>query len=215
MSGGDEQRVRALYDGRADGYAEFAAARTGYPAHVARFLEAHARPGGRVLDVGCGPGNLTAHLDGAVAVSGLDLSPRMIALARRARPAGTWEVGSFHRPFPPALAPPFDAVLMIGSFEFCEDLPGVIGRLAGAARPGGALLLGITERADDEPPALELPAPDVEGRPLAVQRFTPGEMQAAFSGAALEPIRCEHVHGWTHAAGAAVTYALWVLRKPR
>lgn len=42
------------------------------------------RPGGSILDVGCGPGALSASLQAAGAnVTGLDRSSRMIALARR------------------------------------------------------------------------------------------------------------------------------------
>ena len=45
---------------------------------------------GPVLDVGCGPGTVTAHLaELGVDVSGVDLSPRMVAHARRRHPALT------------------------------------------------------------------------------------------------------------------------------
>jgi SAM-dependent methyltransferase len=50
---------------------------------------------GPVLDVGCGPGTVTAHLAGlGVDVSGVDLSPRMIAHARRLHPALRFTVAS-------------------------------------------------------------------------------------------------------------------------
>ncbi|GAA4064866.1 class I SAM-dependent DNA methyltransferase [Nonomuraea soli] len=50
---------------------------------------------GAVLDVGAGPGGVTAYLHGLGAdVSGLDLSPRMVELARRAHPGVRFEVGS-------------------------------------------------------------------------------------------------------------------------
>jgi len=50
---------------------------------------------GPVADVGCGPGLVTAHLHTlGLSVFGVDLSPEMIAVARRAHPEVRFEVGS-------------------------------------------------------------------------------------------------------------------------
>ncbi|WP_240431205.1 class I SAM-dependent methyltransferase [Mycobacterium kyogaense] len=52
-------------------------------------------PIGPVLDVGCGPGTVTAYLaERGIEVSGVDLSPRMIDHARRLHPQCTFTVGS-------------------------------------------------------------------------------------------------------------------------
>lgn len=211
MDGADEQGIAAFFDAHAERYVAGAAPSIGYGAYVADFLEEHARPGRRVLDVACGPGNLTAHLDPAVAVAGLDVSPEMIALARRARPGGSWHVGSFHAPLPAALGPPFDVVLMMGAFEFCMDLPGVVARLAAAARPGGALLLGIPERREAAAARHALSAPGAPGDVIEIRLFTLEEMLAAFRGAGLTPSRCVHLCGWTHRDGMEVPYAVWEL----
>ena len=50
---------------------------------------------GPVADVGCGPGLVTAHLHAlGLGVFGVDLSPEMIAVARRTHPEVRFEVGS-------------------------------------------------------------------------------------------------------------------------
>lgn len=58
----------------------------------------------RTLDIACGTGFLTVHLPGEV--TGIDQSPRMIEIAARRVPAGTFEVGD-------ALALPYPT----GSFD--------------------------------------------------------------------------------------------------
>ncbi|MGW4848298.1 class I SAM-dependent methyltransferase [Nocardia brasiliensis] len=50
---------------------------------------------GPVADVGCGPGEVTAHLhELGVDAFGIDLSPAMIDVARRDHPGLRFEVGS-------------------------------------------------------------------------------------------------------------------------
>lgn len=50
--------------------------------------EVRASGGGPVADVGCGPGEVTAHLNElGVDAFGIDLSPEMVAVARRDHPA--------------------------------------------------------------------------------------------------------------------------------
>jgi SAM-dependent methyltransferase len=52
---------------------------------------------GTVLDVGCGPGHLTAHLCSlGVDATGIDLVPEFIDHACAAYPDGRYEVGSMH-----------------------------------------------------------------------------------------------------------------------
>lgn len=51
--------------------------------------------GGRVVDAGCGPGQITAHLHGlGLEVSGVDLSPGMVEQARTNFPELDFQVGS-------------------------------------------------------------------------------------------------------------------------
>jgi SAM-dependent methyltransferase len=94
----DLELVRASYDRVADTYVELdlgeLASRPWLRAALAAFAEAVGGLG-PVLDVGCGPGTVTAHLAGlGIDVSGVDLSPRMVGHARRRYPELRFEVAS-------------------------------------------------------------------------------------------------------------------------
>jgi SAM-dependent methyltransferase len=92
--------TRASYDAVAAEYGEhFREDLAGRPwdrAVLAVFAElVRTRSPGSVADVGCGPGRATAHLHGlGVDVFGVDLSPGMLAVARRDHPYLRFAVGS-------------------------------------------------------------------------------------------------------------------------
>jgi ubiquinone/menaquinone biosynthesis C-methylase UbiE len=109
---------------------------------IARLVNAAGvDPGDRVLDVGCGTGNaaLTARRSGADVV-GLDLSPRMLDLAREgATLAGyrdlQWVEGDAEGlPFGDGA---FDAVISNFGHVFAPDSPAAGRELCRVARPGG------------------------------------------------------------------------------
>jgi SAM-dependent methyltransferase len=96
---------------------------------------------GPVGDLGCGPGRLTGHLASlGLDVFGVDLSPGMVDVARRAHPGLRFEVGSL-------------AALDLGDGSLAgavawyslihtppERLPAVVADLARVLAPGGRLL---------------------------------------------------------------------------
>lgn len=94
----DDVRVtRAAYDEMAEIYAEHAANIMARKPFDRAMLDvfAEATPAGPVVEIGCGPGRIAAYLaDRGLDISGIDLSPRMIELARAAYPALRFEVGS-------------------------------------------------------------------------------------------------------------------------
>ena len=99
-------------------------------------------PMGPVLDVGCGPGTVTAYLAGrGLDVAGVDLSPRMIELARQRYPGCTFSVGSSTELDLPAGS--LAGVLGWWSlFNLPRDvLPEVLATMSRSLMPGGHLIV--------------------------------------------------------------------------
>jgi uncharacterized protein YceH (UPF0502 family) len=99
-----------------------------------------------VADVGCGPGQITAHLRTAgAAVTGIDLAPGMVEEARRRFPDIPFEVGDL-RSLPPrgwaAITSWYSLVHLSPS-----ELPEAIASMVRALRPGGWLGFAVHEGA--------------------------------------------------------------------
>jgi trans-aconitate methyltransferase len=104
-----------------------------YGANLLELLD--PRPGERILDVGCGTGQLTADIarSGAHA-TGLDQSPEMLAEARKNFPALTFieaDAASFQ------FDEPFDAVFSNAALHWVKDAEGAARSIARVLRPGG------------------------------------------------------------------------------
>ena len=99
--------TRASYNAVATDYAErFRGEMAAKPldrALLAGFVDlVRAAGGGPVADVGCGTGRITAYLhELGLAISGVDLSPGMLAVARRTHPGLRFDEGSILPPAPP------------------------------------------------------------------------------------------------------------------
>jgi SAM-dependent methyltransferase len=143
----DTSELRAGYDQVAADYAaKFFRELDRKPADRA-LLDAFAadcpRPA-RVLDVGCGPGHVGRYLAGlGLEVTGIDLSPAMIALAQKLNP----EIG-----FPTAdmRAFPSDTASAAGIVAFYSvihiprpDVPQVLAEFHRVLAPNGRLLLAV------------------------------------------------------------------------
>lgn len=140
--------TRASYDRVAEDYAERVrgelAAKPLERALLAVFAELVKTDGlGPVADVGCGTGRVTAHLHAeGVDIFGIDLSPGMLAVARRGHPELRFEVGSML-----ALDLPdseLGGVLAWYSTVHVPDdrLPDAFAEFHRVLAPGGHLLLG-------------------------------------------------------------------------
>ena len=141
--------TRTSYDADASGYAEeVRGLLDGSPylrSSLALFAElVRDAGGGPVADVGCGPGYVTRHLrDLGVDAFGIDLSPEMIAIARRDYPDLRFEVGTMTDL---DLADgSVTGVLAFWSVIHVPDhsVPDVFGQFRRVLRPGGPLLVGF------------------------------------------------------------------------
>ncbi len=149
------ESIRTMFDRLAQGYDRFnRLSSLGLDALWRKKALEPIRPGMRVLDIGCGTGDLAlgalARIEGRGEVVGLDFSEPMLRVAeakhRRNGPAGPirWELrGAEEIPFE---STPFDAAV---SGFVLRNLRGIDGILAGvyrALRPGGVLsFVDLTE----------------------------------------------------------------------
>ncbi|MFE7316006.1 class I SAM-dependent methyltransferase [Streptomyces sp. NPDC057555] len=139
--------VRESYDTVAGAYAELVKKPAELDplsrATLAAFAEVVRRSErGPVADLGCGPGYLTAHLaELGLSAFGVDLSPKMVELARRAHPGLDFAVGSMT-----ALALPDDGLGGILAYYSThhtppDSLPVVYAEFHRTLAPGGHLML--------------------------------------------------------------------------
>ena len=146
--------TRASYDAMAEDYAEWVRgeldARPLERALLAAFAElVRAGGGGLVADVGCGTGRVTAYLHGlGLDVSGIDLSPGMLAVARKAHPELRFQEGSML-----ALDLPDASVAGVLAWYSIihvprELLPDAFAEFRRVLAPGGHLLLGFQAGSD-------------------------------------------------------------------
>jgi SAM-dependent methyltransferase len=146
---GHEEQVRALFDSKAAGWpGKYAAG--GPLAGRLSLLTAAARelvvPGGELLDLGCGSGELARELAArGYRVTGCDIAPEMLRAAARAgrgHPVRWLELQPGWRELPFA-AGSLDAVVASSVLEYVRDPAGVLAECARVLRPGGALLCTV------------------------------------------------------------------------
>ena len=151
LAGGADQRdarVRSSYDTIAADYADHLVGElAGLPFETWLLdrVAGHAS-GGPVVEVGSGPGHVTAYLaDSGAEATGIDLSPAMVDEARRRFPDGSYEVGNLGRLSAPAAGPGWAAVLGWYSLIHlaASELPAAVEALARPLAPGGWLVLAL------------------------------------------------------------------------
>lgn len=105
--------------------------------------------GGRVADLGCGPGHVSAHLaELGLAVFGIDASPAMVRLARQAYPGLRFDVGSM------AALDIADGALsgVLSRWSIIhtppQELPVILAEFHRVLAPDGHLLIGFSATDD-------------------------------------------------------------------
>ena len=136
-----------MFDVAADAYGRFMG-RYSDPLASLFAERAHVRSGQRVLDVGCGPGALTAELvrllgDGGV--SAIDPSPSFVTAAQTRFPAVDVRQGSAeHLPYDDAT---FDATLAQLVVQFMADPRTGLAEMRRVTRPGGVVAACVWDHA--------------------------------------------------------------------
>jgi uncharacterized protein len=144
-----DQRVRSSYDAVATAYADHLVdeliGQQPFETWLLDRVAAHA-DGGPVVEVGCGPGHVTAYLAEAGAdASGIDLSPGMVAEAQARFPEGSYEVGDLRRLMRPTYGAGWAAVLAWYSLIHlaASELPDALAALTRPLLPGGWLVVAL------------------------------------------------------------------------
>lgn len=141
---------------------------------VGAFLRARlVPPGGRVLDVGCGPGHYCGHFAGAGAEAvGIDLDEEMIGAARKRYPAARFETLDMTRL--DRLEGPFDLAFCIGNVASHVDEPtfrDVLTQIHRLLRPGGAWVVQVVNWDRFlELPSFAFPPRELPGNDLSFRR---------------------------------------------
>jgi 2-polyprenyl-3-methyl-5-hydroxy-6-metoxy-1,4-benzoquinol methylase len=109
---------------------------------INRFLETHAGPGQRVIDVGCGLGDVLAGLSGDFQLFGMDYAKsNVVAATRRLGQRAVIKQGSIYEiPFDSGA---FDVALCLEVLEHIEDDARGVRDIARVLKPGGFLIAAV------------------------------------------------------------------------
>jgi SAM-dependent methyltransferase len=139
----------AAYDAHAAAYAEGTAAVEPVVDEQARAFAAAVGPGGRVLEIGSGPGRDAATLESeGLSVRRTDITPGFVELLRSlGHEADVLDPLTDDLVDPARPGTPYDGVWASACLLHVDraDLPVLLARLAAATRPGGMLALSLKE----------------------------------------------------------------------
>ncbi|MEV1068311.1 methyltransferase domain-containing protein [Streptomyces sp. NPDC050263] len=167
--------------------------------------------GGRVIDLGCGPGRVTGYLAAlGLSVSGLDLSKSMLAIARRENPGIRFEQGSMLKLDGHADGSLDGVVCWYSSIHTpVGELPGLFAEFLRVLAPGGHLLMGF--QVGDVPRRHDRPW----GHPVALdfERRRPERMIELLTAAGFAE-QSRTVREANTERGETTPHAFLILRKP-
>ena len=192
-------------------------------------VESGGASAGPVLDLGCGPGALTAVLAerlGPAAVAAVDPSPPFVAACRQRLPGVDVREGSAERlPFPDRS---FGAALSQLVLSFVGDPAAAAAELRRVVRPGGVVAIStwafdgfdLARVFWDAALSVDPAAPDDAGLPFR----RPGELEALLRGAGFRDVEAGEIpvevayagfeDFWGPFAGGAGPPGGWLVRQP-
>jgi len=147
--------------------------------HIARFLK-DVKPGGRILDLACGPGMLTKHLlEEGFQAEGIDLSAEMIDIARLKVPQAKFRVMDMRRLDYPD--DHFDGLLITYGLIYIPSsgLPATLKEFSRVLKPHGSIFM-INQEGDTDHVEAEPMKPDEK---LYVNFFSAESLEASLGAA--------------------------------
>lgn len=145
------EQVRSLFDAKAASWPGKYSPDGPLAGRLRQFSEAvmgRVPPGGVLLDLGCGTGEVARDLAAAgYRVTGCDIAPRMLTAAAAADHghAVGWILLAPRWRTLPFAAGSLDAVVAASVLEYVPDLPAVLHECARVLRPGGILLCTVPD----------------------------------------------------------------------
>jgi SAM-dependent methyltransferase len=161
-----------------------------HPARLALLDAAGVGPTTRLLDAGCGSGELLrlASERGAV-VAGCDPSPAMLAIAARSTPQSDLRQGGIETlPWPDSA---FDVVTAVNALQFADDETVALREVRRVLAPRGLLgVAGWAERELNDIDVLEAAVAEADGEPLPSDppMRQEGGLQALLAAAGFEVV---------------------------
>ncbi|MET8853443.1 methyltransferase domain-containing protein [Amycolatopsis sp. NPDC004625] len=168
-------------------------------------------PAAKVLDLGAGTGRPTADLLAAAGhdVTGYDVAPKMVEIARSQVPAARFELGDMRElSFEDGTWDAITAFFSMLQLPRAEQET-MLGRLAGWLKPGGTLVFATVPADVDGVDIVFM------GHPVRAYSFTAGRVKELLGAAGLEVVRAEEAEFVPdHADAGPEPHVYLTARKP-
>ena len=142
MSSVKQEKIRNHYDNIADTYDTHYDHHRGrnYHTHISNYLINGLPKGGDLLDIGCGTGLFVSkYIEHGGRGTGLDISEKMVAKARKRCPQCEFTVGVGEKL--PFRDESFDAISSLLVFSYVKDPEAMLSETFRVLRPGGSIAL--------------------------------------------------------------------------